>query len=59
LVSRDQGQTLDDVLSVRGPDRIFLNMSTLAPVAAWGSLELYSIDANWEAVSKAYQLHNP
>jgi len=55
LVSRDQEQTLDGVLDLRGPDRGFLKMDTLRLVNTWGELELYSIDANWDAVSQAYQ----
>lgn len=59
LVSRDQGQTLTNVLDMRGPDRGFLDLNTSVLLETWNQLDLYSIDADWEAVSKAYQLGIP
>jgi hypothetical protein len=58
LISRDQDQTLDQVLRERGPDRGFLDLTTTDYLSTWGSLDLYSIDSDWQAVSKAYNLHN-
>ncbi len=59
LVSRDQDQTIDTVLKVRGPDAGFLDRSTTRLIESWGNLDLYSIEADWQAVSKAYQLVSP
>ncbi len=59
LVSTNEDQTLQHVLDYRGPDPGFLLMSTTRREAAWGPLELYSIEADWQAVSKAYQLGQP
>lgn len=59
VVSRKDGQTLDQVLEYRGPDPGFLRMETARSVAELEGLEIYAIDANWAAVSKAYQLNDP
>ncbi len=59
FVSRNEDQTLSQVLDYRGPDPGFLGMDTARQVAVWGDLELYAIDANWEAVTQAYHLKTP
>lgn len=59
VVDRSQSQTLSQVLEYRGPDRGFLRMDTARKAASWGELDLYVIDANLNAVSKAYGLEAP
>ncbi len=59
LVSTNENQTLQHVLEYRGPDPGFLMMNTTRREAVWGSLELYSVEADRQAVSNAYQLAEP
>jgi hypothetical protein len=59
LVNSDQDQSIENVLKQRGPDAGFLDRSTTYLVDSWGTLDLYSINANWQAVCSAYNLVCP
>jgi hypothetical protein len=54
VVSKTENQTIPFVISERGPDKGFFDMQTTEKLKTINSLDIYLIQANAEAVSKAY-----
>jgi hypothetical protein len=54
VVSNTDNQTIPIVISERGPDKGFFAMETTKKLETINSLDIYLIQANAEAVSKAY-----
>jgi len=54
VVSNSADQTIPFVISERGPDKGFFAMETIIKIKTINSLDIYLIQANTEAVSKAY-----
>jgi hypothetical protein len=54
VVTSSDNQTVDSVIVDRGPDQMFFDMKTLKKVKSINSLDIYLIQANREALNKAY-----
>ena len=54
VVTSSDNQTVDSVIADRGPDQVFFDMKTMKKVKTINSLDIYLIQANQEALNKAY-----
>jgi hypothetical protein len=59
LVNPSREQTYRSVIAERGPDSVFFDWSSARLSAKFGTLELYTVQADWEAVQRAYGLVEP
>lgn len=56
VVTSSDNQTVDSVIAERGPDQVFFDMKTMKKIKTINSLDIYLIQANQEALDKAYGL---
>ena len=54
IVTSSDNQTVDSVIAERGPDPVFFDMKTMKKIKTINSLDIYLIQANQEALDKAY-----
>ena len=54
MVTSTDNQTVDSVIADRGPDQVFFDMKTMKKIKTINSLDIYLIQANQEALNKAY-----
>ena len=56
VVTRTRNQTVDSVISERGPDLVFFDMKSLKKIKSINSIDIYLINSNHDALNKAYGL---
>lgn len=54
IVDPSQHQTVESVISQRGPDQGFFDFSSLRPLISFGHQQIYLLSADHEALQKAY-----